>query len=57
MFSQCYRYIATYDFYLRMLDEDSEIEVYDKELVSVCKSMQEGFLYLLKYIVLCFPGL
>lgn len=40
-----------------MLDEDSEIEVYDKELVSVCKSMQEVFLYLLKYIVLCFPGL
>lgn len=46
MCAQCYRYIATYDFYLMLFDEDSEMEVYDKELVSVGKSMQEGFLYI-----------
>lgn len=53
MSSQRYRYISIYDFYLMMLDEASEIKVYDKELVSVCKSVQEVFLYIFSHILYC----
>lgn len=53
MSSQCYRYIAIYDFYLMLLNEGSEIEVYDKELVSVCKSMQEIFLFMFSNMLYC----
>lgn len=31
-----------------LLEGDSEIKVCDKELMGVCKSVQEGFLYILK---------
>lgn len=53
MSSQRYRYISIYDFYLMMLEEASEIKVYDKELVSVCKSVQEVFLYIFSHILYC----